>query len=149
MANYEFKETKCYPSDAARNAEQQLWNDFGWEVTGMDTRQVFTHTDSQGTKHYSTSTYIQLRRDKEHRNYAKLAELQDTYFSTLNMVPRKPTPLGAYIFQSICCIPLFGLGIIFLLLIPALKKKIKKYNEAVATLQPRADAAREQAKQLV
>ena len=79
--NYEMRTVQCYPSDEAEREEVDFYAMCGWEVMGMDRKQTFEGTFSDGTggqsKRYLTRSHIQIKRDRNMPNFIKIKELSD------------------------------------------------------------------------
>ena len=165
--NYEFKTVKCYPNEYTENMHKDFYEACGWQIVDMDRKQLFDGQDDLGTKHYSTSTYIKMQRDKNRPNYERIMELSakaESYFDTSpNTISLKKdkkykkaaTWSSTFLVLGFCYLPVIG----WFISIPFFKKKkkrkleieehnyemVKSYNENKA----KADAAFEECKKLV
>ncbi len=74
---YEFLKTSCYPSKEAEELAQKRYEGFGWEVISMTSQQKVEGRGSDGSVRYSTTTDINLRREKDMPNYSELVALEN------------------------------------------------------------------------
>jgi hypothetical protein len=177
--NYEFKTVKCYPDEGTEQRYVGFYQDMGWEVVDMDRKQTFDGQsynafDGSSTSHYSTSTYIKMKRDKNRPNYAQIAQLSavaEDYFDTSPKKSKKTGAIVAIVIGVIAVLAglaniggirygglpavlvpgLVGVGLLVLGILLMVKgsKKDKALSESYYANKAEADRAYEECRRLV